>query len=189
MICDVSPVAMFVLIQTFYLYTRQREDNSGAEGKREDNALYKHMQLFHPNQASSFVFEAEKFFKDVASHQIFEGVCINNSPSTPGYLMNSRAEFEQGSVARVVVAHGLWKTTNKQTIWRIHQTLNWEWVKVIDLGWRSLWWAGGDGRSSLRKMLSQVRAHHPACLQHLPQQHLHQAALTEEVSLLWRLRD
>ena len=31
----------------------------------------------------------------------------NHSPLTPGYLMNSRAEFEQGSVARVVVAHGL----------------------------------------------------------------------------------
>ena len=65
------------------------------------------MQLFHPNQMPKFVFEAEKFFKDVASHQIYEGVCINNSQSTPGYLMNSRAEFEQGSVARVVVAHGL----------------------------------------------------------------------------------
>ena len=65
------------------------------------------MQLFHPNQMPKFVFEAEKFFKDVASHQIYEGACINNSQSTPGYLMNSRAEFEQGSVARVVVAHGL----------------------------------------------------------------------------------
>ena len=54
-----------------------------------------------------FVFEAEKFFKDAVSHQIYEGVCINNSPSTPGYLMNSRAEFEQGSVARVVVTHGM----------------------------------------------------------------------------------
>ena len=71
------------------------------------NALYKHMLLFHPNQMPKFVFEAEKFFKDVASHQIYEGVCINNSQSTPGYLMNSRAEFEQGSVARVVVAQGL----------------------------------------------------------------------------------
>ena len=89
------------------LYTRQKEHISGAEGRKEDNALYKHMQLFHPNQMPKFVFEAEKFFKDVASHQIYEGVCINNSQSTPGYLMNSRAEFEQGSVARVVVAHGL----------------------------------------------------------------------------------
>ena len=89
------------------LYTRQKEHISGAEGRKEDNALYKHMQLFHPNQMPKFVFEAEKFFKDVASHQIYEGVCINNSQSTPGYLMNSRAEFEQGSVARVVVAQGL----------------------------------------------------------------------------------
>ena len=89
------------------LYTQQKGHNSGAEGRKEDNALYKHMQLFHPNQMQKFVFEAEKFFKDVASHQIYEGVCINNSQSTPGYLMNSIAEFEQGSVARVVVAHGL----------------------------------------------------------------------------------
>ena len=55
-----------------------------------------------------FSFETEKFFNDAMSHQIFEGVCINNSPSTPGYLMNSRAEYEQGAVARLNVAHGLW---------------------------------------------------------------------------------
>ena len=42
--------------------TRQKEHNSGAEGRKEDNALYKHIQLFHPNQMPKFVFEAEKFF-------------------------------------------------------------------------------------------------------------------------------
>ena len=89
------------------LYSRQREHNAGADGRREDNAMHKHMELYHPNEEPKFVFEAEKFFKDAVSHQIYEGVCINNSPSTPGYLMNSRAEFEQGSVARVVVTHGM----------------------------------------------------------------------------------
>ena len=89
------------------LYSRQKEHNSGMEGRQEENAMHKHMELHHPNQEPRFAFEAEKFFKDACSHQIYEGVCINHSPSTPGYLMNSRAEYEQGGVARLVVAHGL----------------------------------------------------------------------------------
>ena len=54
-----------------------------------------------------YEFTAEKFFPDAMSHQIFEGIAINRSPSTPGYLMNSRAEYDQGQVARLVVAQGL----------------------------------------------------------------------------------
>ena len=38
---------------------------------------------------------------------IFEGVSINNSSSTPGHLMNSKAEYKQGQVARVVLVRGL----------------------------------------------------------------------------------
>ena len=53
------------------------------------------------------VFEAEQFFHEASSHQIYEGVCIKNTPSSTGYLMNSRAEFDQGAVARVVVARVL----------------------------------------------------------------------------------
>ena len=52
-------------------------------------------------------FRAESFFSDPMSRQIYEGVSINNSPSTPGHLMNSRAEYQQGEVARVVVVRGL----------------------------------------------------------------------------------
>ena len=89
------------------LITRQNEHKAGLEAKKEDNALYKHQQLFHQGEECQFSFEAERFFKDAMSHQIYEGVCINNSPSTPGYLMNSRAEYEQGAVARLNVQHGL----------------------------------------------------------------------------------
>ena len=89
------------------LYSRQKEHFSGYGGRKEENALHKHKELFHPDEECQFSFEAEKFFTDAISHQIYEGVCINNSPSTPGYLMNSRAEYEQGGVARLVVAHGL----------------------------------------------------------------------------------
>ena len=74
---------------------------------QRDQILYKHQQLFHQGEECQFSFQAERFFKDAMSHQIYEGVCINNSPSTPGYLMNSRAEYEQGAVARLNVQHGL----------------------------------------------------------------------------------
>ena len=68
------------------LYTRQKEHISGAKGRKEDNALYNHMQLFHPNQMSKFVFEAEKFFNDVSSHQIYECVCIPGVTHPQGRL-------------------------------------------------------------------------------------------------------
>ena len=54
-----------------------------------------------------FQFQAEKFFPDATSAQIYEGISINHSPSSEGYLMNSKAEYQQGEVARVVVVRGL----------------------------------------------------------------------------------
>jgi hypothetical protein len=89
------------------LYTRQREHFEGLAKRKEENALWKHKELHHPDEDCQFSFEAERFFRDTPSHQIFEGVCINRSPSTPGLLMNSRAEYEQHGVARLVVAQGL----------------------------------------------------------------------------------
>ena len=75
--------------------------------KDKDDAFYKHKELFHPSEECGFALVAHKLFKDAASHQIYEGVSISHSPSTPGYLMNSKAECEQGQVARVVVEQGL----------------------------------------------------------------------------------
>ena len=89
------------------LYTRQSEHISGCVAKRTDNALFKHTQLFHEGVMPEFEFQAERFFSDATSAQIFEGVSINNTPSDEGYLMNSKAEYQQGEVARVVVVRGL----------------------------------------------------------------------------------
>ena len=89
------------------LYTRQGEHLAGYEARKTDNALFKHAQLHHPGENPIFQFEAEKFFPDATSAQIYEGVSINNSPSTEGYLMNSKAEYQQGEVARVVMVRGL----------------------------------------------------------------------------------
>jgi hypothetical protein len=89
------------------LYTRQREHTDGLAAQKEDNALWKHKELFHKDEECQFEFSSEKHFRDAVSHQIFEGISINRSPSTPGYLMNSRSEYDQGQVARLVVAQGL----------------------------------------------------------------------------------
>ena len=89
------------------LYTRQAEHISGCEAGKADNALFKHTELYHQGVTPEFEFQAEKFFSDATSAQIYEGVAINNTPSDEGYLMNSKAEYQQGEVARVVVVRGL----------------------------------------------------------------------------------
>ena len=89
------------------LYTRQSEHISGCMAGKVDNALFKHTQNFHQGVMPEFEFQAERFFSDATSAQIFEGVSINNTPSDEGYLMNSKAEYQQGEVARVVVMRGL----------------------------------------------------------------------------------
>jgi hypothetical protein len=81
---------------------------AGLAGRKLDNALFKHQELHHlDGQPPEYEFRPEKFFPDPLSKQIFEGISINHSPSTPGHLMNSKAEYRQGEVARVVVARGL----------------------------------------------------------------------------------
>ena len=89
------------------LYTRQGEHFGGYHAGKVDNALFKHAQLHHQGMMPEFQFQAEKFFPDATSAQIFEGISINHSPSSEGYLMNSKAEYQQGEVARVVVVRGL----------------------------------------------------------------------------------
>ena len=89
------------------LYTRQGEHCAGYGAKKPDNALFKHAQLHHPGEVPVFQFQAEKFVPDATSAQIYEGVSINHTPSTEGYLMNSKAEYQQGEVARVVMMRGL----------------------------------------------------------------------------------
>ena len=85
------------------LYTRVKEHEDGYRKKKEDNPLWKHREKFHPDEWCEFTFRAERHFKDPCSCAIYEGVCINRSPSTPDHLMNSKSEWEQGQVARVVL--------------------------------------------------------------------------------------
>ena len=89
------------------LYSRQLEHLKGLAGRKENNALFKHKELHHPDTNPTFKFQPEKSFRDPVSKQIYEGVSINNAPSSPGLLMNSKSEYKQGEVARVVLVRGL----------------------------------------------------------------------------------
>ena len=88
------------------LYTRSKEHWNDYNKRKADKPLYKHQKNFHPGQVAQFKIKATKFFKDPLTRQIDEGVRINNSQSSPDFLMNSKAEFRQGEVARVVLVRG-----------------------------------------------------------------------------------
>jgi hypothetical protein len=112
--CEARGVAEETKVQSWYhgetsrtLYTRQKEHYTGLQNSKQENPLFKHQELHHPEATPEFEFRPEKFLSDTISKQIFEGVSINNSPSSPGLLMNSKAEFRQGEVARVVLVRGL----------------------------------------------------------------------------------
>ena len=60
-----------------------------------------------PYPDPSFDIRPIAFFKDPLTRQINEGVRINNSKADAGYLMNSKSEFRQGEVARVIMVRGL----------------------------------------------------------------------------------
>ena len=89
------------------LYSRQTEHVTGLAAKKEKNALYKQKELHHISKEPKFIFKAEKFFTEPVSKQIFEGCSINHSLSSPRFLINSKAEFRQGEIARVVIVRGL----------------------------------------------------------------------------------
>ena len=69
--------------------------------------MYKHMSNFHTGQEPNFIMRATKFFSNPLTRQINKGVRINNTKSSLGMLMNSKAEFNQGAFARVTVERGL----------------------------------------------------------------------------------
>ena len=84
------------------LYTRSKEHFVNKE-----SGLMKHVEIHHPNEVPQFEIKPTGFFKDPLTRQINEGVRINNSKSDPGHLINSKSEFRQGQVPRVVVLRGL----------------------------------------------------------------------------------
>ena len=88
------------------LYARAKEHLRPGTGC-EDKPLIKHTRKFHPGKDPAFDVRAVEFFQDPLTRQINEGVRINNSKSHPTLLMNSKSEYIQGAVPRVVIMQGL----------------------------------------------------------------------------------
>ena len=90
------------------LYTRVKEHfHQGRDTANESRPLLKHIMLHHPGKRVKFNIKKTGSFQDPLSRQVNEGVRINNSNADPGYLMNSKAEYHQGQVPRIIVTSGL----------------------------------------------------------------------------------
>ena len=91
------------------LYTRIKEHMRQTTNTTNEirQPLLKHNTIFHPGKEIKFNVRKTGNFRDPLSRQINEGIRINNTRSDPGLLMNSKSEFHQGQVPRVVITTGL----------------------------------------------------------------------------------
>ena len=84
-------------------YNRTREHRKDISDKNVKNAFAKHLEIFHPERQgdpSVFKLKVEATYQKCLNRQVSEGVHIANSKAD--YLMNSKTEFMQPSVSRVI---------------------------------------------------------------------------------------
>ena len=93
------------------LYSRLAEHMKGHQKKQEGNPLHKHDQTEHDGDKATYSYEPMGFFQDPLTRQVNEGVRINQSIAEGARcpIMNSRAEFQQGSVPRIEIVRGMVK--------------------------------------------------------------------------------
>ena len=85
-------------------YARCLDHKKDIEKKDLSNAFAKHLNLHHPTEEGkpeTIKFKLEKTFQKPAPRQVAEAVKIHNSKADR--LLNSKAEWEQPSVDRVIV--------------------------------------------------------------------------------------
>ena len=72
------------------------------EGKKESNAFFKHLQIFHPAEEEgieNFDIQVQSVHKKSLTRQKTEAVKIQSS--TADHLLNSKAEHRQPALLRV----------------------------------------------------------------------------------------
>ena len=77
----------------------------GHKMEEEDNALWKHCQLEHGGEKVEFSMKVLGSFQSSMARQVNEGVRIKTSKAD--CLMNSKSEFHQHPVVRVVPMRGI----------------------------------------------------------------------------------
>ena len=86
-------------------YTRGGEHRTACRLKNEENALYKHCQLEHGGMQAEFSMKVSGRFSSCLVRQVNEAVRIRMSDDE--CLMNSKSEFHQAPLVRVVATTGL----------------------------------------------------------------------------------
>ena len=86
-------------------FTRGSEQAAGLRSKDPENALWKHCILEHESEEAEFSMKVLDTFQSSMARQVNEGVRIKRSKAD--CLMNSKSEFHQHPVVRVVPMRGI----------------------------------------------------------------------------------
>ena len=86
-------------------YSRGLEHSNALRLEVEDSPLWKHCQLEHGGVKQTFYMEALRNFSSCLQRQVNEAVRITSSKAD--FIMNSKSEFHQAPIVRVIVAAGL----------------------------------------------------------------------------------
>ena len=86
-------------------FSRGLEHQDSLRNEREDSPLWKHCQLVHNGEKQTFSMSVVGSFQSCLERQINEAVRI--SSNTADYILNSKSEFHQAPIVRVVTTNGL----------------------------------------------------------------------------------
>ena len=86
-------------------YSRGKEQAGGLRLEEEDNALWKHCMVEHGGEKVEFSMKVLQSFQSAMARQVNEGVRIKRSKAD--CMMNSKSEFHQHPVVRVVPMRGI----------------------------------------------------------------------------------
>ena len=86
-------------------YSRGLEHQQNLQDEKEDSPLWKHCTLEHNNEKVEFSMKTLKGYKSCLDRQVNEAVRVTSSRAHT--LLNSKNEFHQTPIIRVVAASGL----------------------------------------------------------------------------------
>ena len=112
LVCPAEQGAQFTAVYTGETgdsgYTRTGQHHKSIERRDQANAFAHHLTEHHPERQGdilAFRFRIEKTFRKALIRQIWEAVRIHGSQAT--IILNSRSEWEQPAIERIVVDRGL----------------------------------------------------------------------------------
>ena len=95
-------------------FSRGLEHKRDLKNEKEESPLWKHCQLVHDGRKQEFTMKVLGSFKSCLQRQTNEAVRIVSSEAK--YIMNSRSEFHQAPITRVVVSSGLELEQGEETV-------------------------------------------------------------------------